>query len=182
MKKALILAGLLGLTSAAFGQGAINFITFNSGQGVNGLGYAGTVGSTLAGATYSGQLYVNTGASIDAAGTGSYIGSAVAFRNNPTTTLPTGIISGGTVTFGNPGQTVWVQLRAWLGSAGASYDAALPSGLVGTSNAIQVSLGGGTLPPAYLTGLTPFAIAVPEPSTIALGLLGLGFLAIRRRK
>ena len=180
MKKVLVMVGLLALSSAAFGQGAINFLTYNTTQNVLGRAYVGSVaGGVFAGTTYSGQLYVNTGASIDAAGTGAYAGTPKAF-------LASGVISGGAVSVNgtSSGQQVWVQVRAWLTSAGASYDAALAAGgAVGVSNAIQIGLGGGTLPPSYLTGLQPFAIvAVPEPSTIALGLLGLGALMIRRRK
>jgi hypothetical protein len=48
----------------------------------------------------------------------------------------------------------------------------------GMSNPVTVSLGGGTILPPDLVGLT----FVPEPSTIAFGLLGAAALLIRCRK
>ena len=64
-----------------------------------------------------------------------------------------------------------------------AYKADTPS-MVGLSAPITIAaanLGGGTVPPSVLSGLASFAI-VPEPSTIALGLLGAAFLFLRRRK
>ena len=54
----------------------------------------------------------------------------------------------------------------------------------GKSNLIDLQLGGGTLPPSNLAGLQGFTVpVVPEPSTIALAVMGgAGLLAIRRRK
>jgi hypothetical protein len=86
------------------------------------------------------------------------------------------IITGGVVTVDNAAAGTagyYVQLRAWNTAA---------PGLVGESPALQLTLGGGTLPPADLTGLGPTVIPVPEPSVIALGLLGAAALLIRRRK
>lgn len=86
------------------------------------------------------------------------------------------IITGGVVTVDNAAAGAagyYVQLRAW--------NTAAPS-LVGESPMLQLTLGGGTLPPADLTGLGPTVIPVPEPSVIALGLLGAVALLIRRRK
>lgn len=78
--------------------------------------------------------------------------------------------------------TAAVQLRAWKASAGATYEAALGSGMVGKSAILTIAGGGGTTPPQNLVGLTSFAVGVPEPTTVALGLLGAGLLAIRRKK
>lgn len=54
----------------------------------------------------------------------------------------------------------------------------------GASKVFNVTLGGGLNPPANLVGLEAFsATYIPEPSTIALGILGAaGLLALRRRK
>jgi len=84
-----------------------------------------------------------------------------------------------------------LQLRAWVGAT--TYDAATLSGQ--TTKWTQVTGGWNStaVPPGTAdsialqiptTGLTigPVGPAVPEPSTIALGLLGAAALLIRRRK
>jgi len=104
-----------------------------------------------------------------------------------------GYFSGGSRTIEGfaGGTTVTVQVRAWRLSAGATYEATGGNGVLnlpgeGHSNLIQVTLASGLSTPPNLTGLTGFSVApvvVPEPSSIALGLLGLGALTlIRRRK
>lgn len=76
------------------------------------------------------------------------------------------------------GASAAVQLRAWKGAAGSSYDA---SGEKGKSAILTLNGGGGLTPPSALVGLTSFSV-VPEPGVAALGLLGAGLLAIRRKK
>lgn len=111
-----------------------------------------------------------------------------------------GIYNGGTRTApttaaGAPG---WFQVRAWEYAFGNSYEAAVANpvtqggrlALVGTSNIIKVDTGDPTTTPpgtaGTLTGngIQGFVLVpVPEPTTIGLGLLGLGaLLALRRRK
>jgi len=121
----------------------------------------------------------------------------------------TGIINDGLISFGNPltlatnaaGTLIAFQVRGWTANLGSSYEAALANtaqqaidgaaALAGTSilgsvtptappNGAGQLFGntGGGLAPAF--GLLPI---VPEPSTFALGALGVGALAlIRRRK
>ncbi len=78
------------------------------------------------------------------------------------------------------GSTARVRVVSFLGGATqADYDAALAKGNVRfTSAIITPPLGGGTVTPPNLDGLTD----APEPSTIAFGLLGAAALLIRRRK
>jgi hypothetical protein len=70
--------------------------------------------------------------------------------------------------------TSWAQVMAAGGAiAGAASDA------------FEVGpLGGGVISPPQTVGLRSFQLtqAVPEPSLIALGALGLGGLLLRRRK
>jgi hypothetical protein len=108
-----------------------------------------------------------------------------------------GVYVGGQLPAGTPlvipgvdqGTDVLVQVRAWSAAYTSYADAwanAAATPLVGASNVMQVQLGGGSLPiPNLSTVVEGFTMTpVPEPSTIALGLLGgLGaMLLLRRRK
>lgn len=90
----------------------------------------------------------------------------------------------------------WFQVRAWELAFGTDYSTAATriGALVGTSNVIKVNTGdpanstdqpGSILVGDPLTGgLKAFLVypVVPEPTAIALGLLGLGALALLRRR
>ena len=73
-------------------------------------------------------------------------------------------------------QTATLQLRAFLGD---DFSSALARGF---SSTIDVVLGGDPADPTALVGLSSFFVVIPEPSTIALGVLGLAALVLRRRK
>ena len=83
-----------------------------------------------------------------------------------------------------------VQLRAWASASGSSWEEASsnPTGEIGQSNIIDLTATGnsaGSPPsvPVDLVGLQAFNLQViPEPSTWALLALGVGALALRRRK
>jgi len=93
--------------------------------------------------------------------------------------------------FSNPsGTPVFVELAAWQGGY-ASYSAALAAGAaVGLSGVSSgtTTLGGGGTPPAVSgtlagIGLQSFALqSVPEPSTIALGVIGASTFLMRLRR
>jgi hypothetical protein len=78
-----------------------------------------------------------------------------------------------------PGATVTVRVYAFTQGTNP-----LSGGLGTAFKEITITgLGGGTLPPSNLTGLTGFNVpVVPEPSTLALGVLGAAALLFRRRK
>ncbi len=92
-----------------------------------------------------------------------------------------------TVTSANitPGMTGTYQVRAWVG--GSSFTDTLNTKW-GTSSAGNFLTFGGTpaggtpVTPSDLTGFSSFAVTVPEPATLALGLFGAAGLFIRRRK
>jgi len=167
---------MLALAGSSLGQGQINGINYNAANNV--LGQVTLAdGATLAGSETMGQLYVG----VDAASLAP-VGTAKAFLQN-------GIISLGTVDVPGiaAGADAMVQLKSWSAAGGSSYEAAsgMPGQQIGESNIITIALGGGTQPPAYLSGLTATAmtiVPVPEPSTLALLALGLGAFALRRRK
>jgi hypothetical protein len=86
------------------------------------------------------------------------------------------------------GQVATFQVRAWRLSDGATYAAAAaaPGGHYGTSTVFTQSLGGSPagappITPPKLTNLQSFTL-VPEPSVIALAVLGAGALFFRRKK
>jgi hypothetical protein len=172
MKKVLALVSTLALAGSLLGQGEINGINFNPANNVDGQ-VTRADGTTLAGTETMGQLYAGTGGSL------APIGSPTAFLQN-------GIVSFGTVVVPGiaAGADADIQLRSWLAADGADYDAAVAAmGEVGESNVTTITLGGGVNPPAFMSGLTQTAMyVVPEPSTWALMALGLGALALRRRK
>lgn len=112
-------------------------------------------------------------------------------------TLTAGKINGGNQSLaGLGGVTITVQVRAWKnetinGVLINSY--ALASKTVGAQYGQSalftiVLADGSTTPPApatLMTGMNAFQlqlVTVPEPSTIALGVMGLGALLLRRRK
>jgi hypothetical protein len=185
MKKLLVLTSILALTGSALGQGTVNFINFGISPAFDGR--VTTAAGEAAGDTYWGQLFAGADAGSLAA-----VGTPVQFSNNASTGAGTGIVNGGTVTIPGiaAGGPAAVQLRAWAAASGSSWDeaAANPTGEFGTSNTVTLAATGDptALPPGTpvaLAGLEAFTLTVvPEPSTWALLVLGLGALAIRRRK
>jgi hypothetical protein len=109
---------------------------------------------------------------------------------NPNATIPG-------VAAGSPAS---LQLKAWYNGGGtiSSYEAAVADGLAKAPNGVstvgQINLGGGTVTPPDLpsplttasgtAGITSFNVtsAVPEPSTIALGLVGASAFLMRLRR
>jgi hypothetical protein len=180
MKKTLLLCGLaLAMAGSMYGQGQVTLI--------NSATTAITVGGTNAPTTLGGGLTVGlyggpSGAlesALTLVGTGSFI--APGRYNGGTVTIPT--VAGGA--------NATMQVRAW---SGVSYAAALTTAgaFAGKSALWTQTLGGPSpTPPNPITGVpgvNGFALTqtagpvIPEPSTIALGLLGLGALALFRRR
>lgn len=171
MKKLAITIACLTLSLYTYGQGTIQFDTSIAANGMvkNPLGVAAST-------AYSGQLW---GSLTGADGSFSPLGSAQPFFGD-TEDAGAGFIIGPivTVTGSFKDDTYFVQLKAWKTSD--------PAGEFGQSPALQLTLGGapagGGLAgfPATLDNLQGFTM-VPEPSTIALGLLGAAALLLRRR-
>jgi hypothetical protein len=92
-------------------------------------------------------------------------------------------------TTGGAAGTATLQIYAWYNEGGAitSYPAALADGVPTGFSAVAniTSLGGGS-PPATAPGLPEslgnIAVSVPEPSTIALGVMGASALLMRLRR
>ena len=180
MKKLLIALAAVLVTATTFGQGTLNFST-KVGTDVDApVVIAGTQNGP--GPLWSAQLYLSSNGSLTA------LTPATTFRDgsaNPAAAkyvVPAGTVTVPGVNSGNPASIV---MRAWLTSLNG-FDAAKASGSgLGESAPLTVTLGGGLLPDANLSGLQGFSVSpanVPEPSIIALGVLGASALLLRRRK
>jgi hypothetical protein len=182
MKKSIIALALVVASVSAIGQGTVQFA--NLGVGLNAPVTIDSLAGAKGAAGYMAQLALDVGGSLTPVGAASsFIGAGAP-----------GYFSGGVVTVSQlaPGASGTFRVFAWDSTAGAAttYAAALTSwnsGLThgGWSAPITIATGGGGTPagpPASLTGLQPwFVTIVPEPSTIALGILGVGALLLRRR-
>lgn len=167
----------------AFSQGTVIFNNrdLNNGidakilmpDGITGAG-SGVIAQLWAGATEDSLAPVGVGLLLrDGAGAG-YINT-------------TGQDTSRTILGVAAGASAFVQIVAWSASV-ADYTTALGTtgALVGASNIFSVTTGGAGSPPslpAALVGLQGFTLTVvPEPSVIALAVLGAGALFFRRKK
>lgn len=169
---------MLSLAVNSYGQGNIVYGNFDGGSlyapvfNVDGT-------TPLAGSGFSAQLYFGATGAADNALT-ALSGTLVNFSSaGIINTLATIQIPGFAA-----GTTVRLQLRAWDNAGGSitSFESALIRG--SSASFISAPLAADLAPNTpYMTGLTSFQLAaVPEPTTIALGVLGgLGLLARRRR-
>jgi hypothetical protein len=184
MKKLLLAIALLAAVVTTYGQGRVNFSN----------------GSTTAISTNDG---VNSGL-ISGAGNfyfGLYVGPQGTAPSALTLTLlATNTSIAGRLTGGNPapmpapyadGSTLTFQIRGWSSEGGIlSYEARRDSGTgwygqstVGTVTPTFSPTGAAALFGTAANNVAGFALTpVPEPSSIALGLLGLGAIALFRRR
>jgi hypothetical protein len=188
MKKLLLTVGLVCASWAVYGQGVVAFNTL--GGGVNAAATNSVTGARITGNTFFAQLFYAEGnitdplsplftmvtgapATFGTGGTAGYITSSTGGGNR---VLPIG-----------PGSAVTFQIRAWDAILGATYPGNNTAAIInmgGSKLAFVAALGSSTAA-TLLTGLNPgwIAIPVPEPSVIALGIIGgLGVLLLRRRK
>lgn len=184
MKKTLIAVACLVGSLSAFGQGYLAFA--NLGAGVNSPFHTDT-GAVLAGSGYSVEMLVGaTAAAATDSLTPLFTGNfSSGFFNGGSRTVPAADIDG-------TGKT-WVVIRAWSNAGGTitSYNQATGTAgaLYGTTTAFQVTPQVSAQVPANPLAGMPLinttgnlVAAVPEPSVLALGALGIAALFIRRRK
>ena len=172
MKKLIVAAAVGFLAVGALAQGQFNFGNRVTVAGIDAKVFMPDGSTPLSGAGYWAQAYVGT--DLESL---QPVGTPVNFR----TGAAAGYISSVIVTTQFPGGTkVWVEMRAWEAPA-ASYEAALADGrMFGKSDPIQLTVAEAPNPPPDMVGLKSFSL-VPEPSTMALGLLGAAALMLRRR-
>ena len=173
--------------ASTFGQGTILFNNRVTGQVDAPVNRSDGTG---VGAGANAQLYLVTGSGPSAAYTALY--PATTFRTTSAAAAfyvvqpPGPVIVPGI----GAGQQATVVMRVWDGAIGSDYDAAVSRCEM---NPITITLGGvpatgAPIPDAVLAGMQgPPGFGgclriVPEPSTMALGLLGAAALLCRRRK
>jgi hypothetical protein len=189
MKKLAILAAFLAVGAMAYGQGTLAMASKNTKAGID-APVVDALGTKLSGADYLAQLLAAP------AGTTTFkaYGDPVPFK---TGTAAGYFLSSTAINLPDvaAGAKVDVEIRAWRVSAGATYEAAVLAPMVAagnygqslvaagitTGNVLDPATGIPTVP-APLGGLQGFSFIVPEPSTMALGLLGAALLVLRRRK
>lgn len=113
--------------------------------------------SAVAGPRYLAQLYAGNSATQL-----NPVGPAVPFRAG----VQAGYFDDGvrTIPGTTPGAEHFFSIRAWDSAAGETYDQALVNGgQYGSSEVRKIIVGGGTNPPAELTGLMPFKLTGGKP-------------------
>jgi hypothetical protein len=185
MKRLSAAVSFLAMASACLAQGTVSFnINAPFTTPADRLVYDIDKTTPLVGLNYSaGLFFLNPTTSQF-----EMVGDAASFRA-PTTSVP-GTWNGGTRNLPDQGGslTYTLEVRVWdnalFGTTPASYGTAFAAGgITGRSDPFSYTVPPAGSPPAafFMENLRSFAL-VPEPSTIAFGLLGLVALALRGRK
>jgi len=167
MKKALIAIAALLISVSAYAQGQINFRTHIASESIDSKILNG-----------DGSLGVGAFAQLAIVGSNS---SLTPMDGAPAVVNAAGYVSAGVANFSSaaPGTTVNLVLLAWQGAAGSTYNTA---SVKGEGVPFSVTFAVAPNPPGDLVGITGNVTMTPEPTTLALGALGLGALALYRRQ
>jgi hypothetical protein len=183
MKKTLLTLGLIAFSAAhCFSQGSVYFSNLGGGV-VAPITDAG--GTRLAGTGFTAELWTAATGVVDPSAFAPVAGSAGPFDSgnfagfilNRTSPI---VVAGVAID-----QTANFLVRAWDNQGGSvtSWDNAIVRGESEVLTAVGALKGAQAPDVPVLTGLATFAITpVPEPSVIALGLVGAGLLWFRRKK
>jgi hypothetical protein len=190
MKKLVITLGAGFLALSLYAQGTVAFNTI--GGGVNAPATNALTGARVAGTSFLAQLFYGA-AGTQEEGLVPVSNPAAAFGTGSFAGYVNSASGGGNRTVPFPNNTpVLFQVRAWDASLGSDYATAYANWLadstgtkvLGRSGIITVVVTEPPASPALLIGLQGWnLVPVPEPSVLALGILGgLGVLLLRRRK
>ncbi len=205
--KTLLLAFLLTSSLAAFGQGQVYFanrvtspngsvfapiygrnphapfVRISGNANTNGGNVNYTDCPLLSGPDWTASLWMGTAGATDLS----------SFQQVAVTTFSTAPSLGGIFRFQNPivpippGTPASFQVRVWYNNGGAVQtwaDVFRFGAVAGFSDVFNINVGGGTLLPANLVGLTSFNVTgggiIPEPTTLVLALLIAGGFLSRR--
>jgi hypothetical protein len=188
MKKLVTTAACVMAAAAAFGQGTFSF---NSNIGATpGVAPDNSIflsnGTTPADSPYQAEVAIGTGTTL----------SALTLYPASITAITGGYIFGPTLTItpSTPGSTVAFDILVWNSANGSTFAAAsaVTGAVFGSSGVIQgYSLGGPnpTGGPTLIAGNPAFnsfklgsGTITPEPTTLALGAMGLGAMLLARRR
>jgi len=181
MKKTLIALASMMATVGLWAQGSVNFSNYPATTSFRALWYDAD-GITKVGNTYQAQLYAGS-----TAGSLAAVGGTTTFKMSGAN--PTGALVSLGVLLPFPwGSTFFYQAKVWSTAYG-SYDAAalVVDQHIGTTAVASMTLPVEGITPNLpsdmnLGALTMTIVPVPEPSAIALGVLGgLGLFLLRRR-
>lgn len=196
MKKILlIVTAAMVVAQAAYSQGSVNFANTGAFATTRDRSVYNVDGTTkLVGASYVAALYWGTSAgaidnlavrSLTVAGDDTLARSTVAFRAVEPTATTAGTWVGGTRFFNgaDTGAQLTLQIRVWDSSRFQTYGAAAAGGGISGQSApfaytVAAAADAAGLKINNFAGLT----LVPEPSTIALAVLGFGSLLLFRRR
>jgi len=184
MKHLIYLTAVISVSVGVCAQGTVNFNNSKGAIGGNGAKVTYWDPGVGLDSSFVAQLWAGPDGSSLAP-----VGAVLAFRDgagrgflNTTGQDTVRVIS--TVV---PGGIATIQIRVWEAAKGSTFQEALfNASVMGMSAIFTVKTGGDGEPaslPANLVGLQPFSVVpnIPEPSTVALGALGLGALLWRRR-
>jgi hypothetical protein len=183
MKKLLIALVAVLVTAASYAQGTLNFNTRFSAAAVDAPVYLEAVGGPGPGPAYTAALYtVGAGDSLTL-----IPDSVTTFRDGSSAAALARYVNKGEIAIpGVAAGPVTLRMRAWR-TADGSFTTASPDGTFSrgeSGNFVVQTLGTPPGAPGDLpSSFTGFIVTtVPEPSTIALGVLGAAALLLRRRK
>jgi len=177
MKKLLVALAAVLITAATYGQGTVDFNNYTQNAGAGSpIWEAGQTGAKGPGSGYTAALLVN-GTQV---ATTDFAGAGFEYLLNPVPVTVAGVAGGSAVTF---------EVQVYQSQFGSyAVGSATPGAHYGTSGSFAGVLGGAGSPPgpsSNLDNLQSFTLSivpVPEPSTIAFGVVGGLALLLRRRK
>ena len=201
MKKLLIVLTLAAMPAVVFGQGRVAFANSSTTQTTSNLNMGAAVGLTDGVNQFKFGLYIAPAGTIDPAAftlASIDVTGLAATTPNQSGALGRGRFNGGNplAIQGNAGVAIAFQIRGWSFQY-ATYEAAVAADPLVALGVFRGASSIGSVTPATAAGPTPslfgvgagqvggfalFANTVPEPSSIALGLLGLGAIALFRRR
>lgn len=182
MKKLILTAVAVIAATNLWAQGLVTFVNRDTGNGIDAPIFASDTVTKLSGAGYLADLFY--GAVGDPASSLTSLGLAVPFRTGAAAGYITS--SGPSIPGFAGGTQVQLQMRAWRAADGATWAAAVANNGEAsplTAPTINVTLTAAPNTGAPMIGLVGHSLViVPEPSTILLGLAGIGGLLFLRRK